>query len=613
MGTLQMHAENIFPIIKKWLYSDKDIFVRELVSNACDALSKLQILQRSEELDLGESPFEIHVLVNRDDKTIRIIDNGIGMTANEVEQYIAQVAFSGAESFMQKYQTSNEKDQIIGHFGLGFFSAYMVASSVEIHTLSYKEGSQAVHWKCDEGSFEYTLDSSDRQERGTEIILHVAEEHKEYLQDHRIEEILRRYCSFLPFPLHFGDVHVNNKEPLWLKSASECSEEDYLEFYRHLYPMDPDPSFWVHLDVDYPFHMKGVLYFPKLDRRHMNERDHGIQLFCNRIFVTKGCQDLLPSYLDVLKGAIDSPDIPLNVSRSFLQMNPTVRQISAHIAKKIADQLKRLFNNDRDRFLKIWSDTEAIIKVGAMQDTKFFRMVEDILVWKSLDGTWKSLKELSESNTTIFYVHEDRPAPQLLDLYKDRGVELIEAHPLLDSHFFLFIEREMNTRFPSLKFQRVDAELHSQLIDTSKGNDLLDVEGKTEATKLVECAKRLMSEEGLEIEAKGLHSKKMFGVVLMNEQQRRLRDIMNTNAETKMSGISRTLVLNTNHPLCSALPSLEKRETPLAQQLMRGMYRLVLLGQREMPPEMLKEYVEEATCLMMKAARIDGEEEISKS
>jgi len=613
VGTLQMHAENIFPIIKKWLYSDKDIFVRELVSNACDALSKLQILQRSEELDLGESPFEIHVLVNRDDKTIRIIDNGIGMTANEVEQYIAQVAFSGAESFMQKYQTSNEKDQIIGHFGLGFFSAYMVASSVEIHTLSYKEGSQAVHWKCDEGSFEYTLDSSDRQERGTEIILHVAEEHKEYLQDHRIEEILRRYCSFLPFPLHFGDVHVNNKEPLWLKSASECSEEDYLEFYRHLYPMDPDPSFWVHLDVDYPFHMKGVLYFPKLDRRHMNERDHGIQLFCNRIFVTKGCQDLLPSYLDVLKGAIDSPDIPLNVSRSFLQMNPTVRQISAHIAKKIADQLKRLFNNDRDRFLKIWSDTEAIIKVGAMQDTKFFRMVEDILVWKSLDGTWKSLKELSESNTTIFYVHEDRPAPQLLDLYKDRGVELIEAHPLLDSHFFLFIEREMNTRFPSLKFQRVDAELHSQLIDTSKGNDLLDVEGKTEATKLVECAKRLMSEEGLEIEAKGLHSKKMFGVVLMNEQQRRLRDIMNTNAETKMSGISRTLVLNTNHPLCSALPSLEKRETPLAQQLMRGMYRLVLLGQREMPPEMLKEYVEEATCLMMKAARIDGEEEISKS
>lgn len=331
---LQIHSENILPIIKKWLYSDKDIFLRELISNSCDAIYKVKLLQDRGEIPVEENnEFRIDVKSDKDKKTLTISDNGVGMTEEEVEKYIAQIAFSGAEDFLSKYQTNQEQDQFIGHFGLGFYSSYMVSSQVDVETLSYRPGSEPVFWSCD-GSAEYTIEKGSRQTRGTDIILHVDADSEEYLEKNRLKEILHHYCDFLPYPIYLDGERINTQEPLWVKSPSSCTDQEYLDFYRHLYPGEEDPLFWVHLNVDYPFHLKGILFFPKLRRDYETEKNT-VKLFCNRVFVSDNCKDVIPNYLMALRGVIDSPDIPLNVSRSYLQMDRTVKQLGSHISKKI--------------------------------------------------------------------------------------------------------------------------------------------------------------------------------------------------------------------------------------------------------------------------------------
>ena len=344
-NTLSIHSENILPIIKKWLYSDKNIFIRELISNACDALNKVKILKEQGAIQSDESDLKVSVQIDKANRTITIADTGIGMTAEEVEKYIAQIAFSGAEEFINKYKSQVEKDPIIGHFGLGFYSAYMVAKTVDIQTRSYQPDASAVFWSCD-GTSTYEIDAGSKASRGTEIVLHIDEESSEFLEESTLKELMIRFCRFLPFPIELNGQSIDNKAPLWMKSPSECTDNDYLNFYRALFPMDPDPIFWIHLNVDYPFTLKGILYFPKIHRR-FDSKESSIKLFCNRVFVSDNCSDILPDYLMILRGAIDSPDIPLNVSRSYLQVDKNVRQLSSHISKKVSDRLTSLYKTDR--------------------------------------------------------------------------------------------------------------------------------------------------------------------------------------------------------------------------------------------------------------------------
>ena len=376
-NNLSIHSENILPIIKKWLYSDKDIFLRELVSNACDALNKVRIILG----DVGE--FKVSISIDAKGRTITVADTGIGMSEEEVEKYIAQIAFSGAEEFVEKYKSQTEKDPIIGHFGLGFYSAYMVAAKVEIDTLSYLPDAKPVFWSCD-GSSSYSIGAGKRESRGTQITLQIDEQSSEYLEESKLRELLHRHCSFMPFPIDLNGKALGNQEPLWLKSPNECTEKEYLTFYRQLFPTDPEPIFWIHLNVDYPFHLQGILYFPKIHRK-FDTNESAIKLFCNRVFVSDNCKDILPDFLMILRGAIDSPDIPLNVSRSYLQVDKNVRQLSSHISKKVSDKLNQLYKTDREKYIASWPDIEMIVKLGLLQDEKFYDKIKDILIWKTRD------------------------------------------------------------------------------------------------------------------------------------------------------------------------------------------------------------------------------------
>lgn len=578
--SLKIHSENILPIIKQWLYSDKEIFIRELVSNACDAGSKFKMIT-------GNSDVSINIDIDKKAKTLTITDTGIGMSADEVEKYIAQIAFSGAEEFVEKYQKSEGSDGVIGHFGLGFYSAYMVASSVEIDTLSYVEGSKAAKWICD-GSSTYTLEEGARTERGTAITLHINEESLEYLETERIRSILKKHCAFLPFALFLDGERINDKEPLWLKSPKECTDEEYLDFYKALYPGESDPLFWIHLNVDFPFHLQGILYFPKM-RRNFDTTKNTIQLFCNRVFVSENCKDLIPDFLMVLQGAIDSPDIPLNVSRSMLQMNSTVRQLAAHISKKVSDKLKDLHDNDFEAFSSKWPDIEVIIKMGALQDQKFFERVQEIAIWKNLDGKWRHLNDYLESHEKeyagrVFYTSDEKNEPACLKLYKDKGIEVLYTHPMIDGHFIPHLERGLKEKHPTLSFRRVDAETPDLLLGDEEALD-------PELTALV---KTHLGKEDVEIEGKSLSNNELFGFVAFDEDSRRMRDMMQMYSEesSMMMPAKKTFILNTSSPLAKALPDLDKKNPELAKELVHEMYELSLLSQREMAPEDLPGFLE---------------------
>lgn len=603
-GTLEIHSENILPIIKKWLYSDKEIFVRELVSNATDAIQKLKVLKDAGEAEVPEE-FRIDIQIDKPNKILRFIDNGIGMDAEEVQKYIAQIAFSGAEEFVEKYKDSQGKDQFIGHFGLGFYSAYMVADKVEIDTQSYKTGKESAFWSCD-GSAEYILEKGKREKPGTEISLYINKDSEEFLEESRLKTILQNYCSFLPYPIYLNDQRINTHEPLWMKAPSECTEKDYLDFYRYLYPFEDDPLFWVHLNADYPFHLKGILYFPTI-KRDFDVTKATVKLFCNRVFVSDNCKDVLPEYLTVMRGVIDSPDIPLNVSRSYLQVDNTVRQLSAHISKKVSDSLSTLFKTNKDKFISSWKDIAPIAKLGAIQDEKFFDRVKDTLIWKTLEGSWKTIPEYLELNQSqtkdkILYTLDEKQSGKLASVYNQKKIDVLIADSRIDPYLFSVFEKKNS----SVQFKRLDSAIDDALIDKSREKTILDASGKTEAGHLADFFRRRLNNEKVEIEAKSLTADDLPGIVVIDENERRLRDYMQAIHTDGMPPMNpkKTFVVNTNHPLISALPALEKNHPELAEQLAKEVYELSCLSQKEMDTHTVQEFIHQTTELLNSLVKI---------
>ncbi len=600
-GTLKIHTENILPIIKKWLYSDKDIFVRELVSNACDAIQKCRVLRDHGELDTPDDAFRIDIQVDKSAHTLTFTDNGIGMTAEEVEKYIAQVAFSGAEEFIGKYSTQNEKDQIIGHFGLGFYSSYMVAENVAIDTLSYQNGSEPAFWTCD-GSTSYTLDKGSRDSRGTQITLSVGKENEEFLEESRLRSILQHTCAFLPFPIFLNGAQINKKQPLWLKNPSDCTDAEYLEFYRSLYPAESDPIFWIHLNVDYPFHLKGILYFPKITRR-FDWNQNTIKLFCNRVFVSDNCKDLIPDYLMILQGAIDSPDIPLNVSRSTLQMDRTVRQLSQHISKKVSDRLSSLYAMEREKFQKAWPDIEMIIKLGMLQDEKFYERSKDFLIWKNSKEEWTTVQEYLERHKEqykgkVFYSAEDQLQSHALELYKQRGIEILKASSLVDTPLINLLEDKID----DVKFQRIDSAIDDTLVDSSREKTLLDAEGRTESFKIADFIRSKLKLDNLTVEAKSLTSDSVPALLIIDEEMRRMRETMALAQQAMPPHFvpKRTFVVNTNNKLVQSIYQLKEKDPVLAKEMVQHLYELSLLSQRELDPSTLSQFVARSSQILEK-------------
>lgn len=596
-GTLRVNTENILPIIKKWLYSDKEIFIRELISNSCDALNKLTILRDKGETSFSDDELRIDLVIDKKNGTLKFIDTGLGMTSDEVEKYIAQVAFSGAEEFIEKYKSKEEKDQIIGHFGLGFYSAYMVAKKVDINTLSYKDGSESALWSCD-GTSSYTLEKGTRSSRGTEITLYIGEEDQDYLEESRIREILNRYCAFLPFPIYLNNNRVNHQEPLWLKPASECTDSQYLDFFRQLYPTEPNPVFWIHLNVDYPFHLKGILFFPKIHKK-LEFGKNSIQLYCNRVFVSDNCKDLIPEYLMVLRGVIDSPDIPLNVSRSTLQMDRTVRQLSSHISKKVADRLSTIYRNDREKFVSTWEDIELVIKLGTIQDEKFYEKSKEFLIWKNLTNEWTTLEEYLERAShkhanKVFYTTEQHKASAFLSLYQNKGIEVLYANSHVDTALMSFLE----SKHPSVKFQRIDGAIDATILDAEREKMLLDANGKTEAVKIADYIKSALDLE--KVEAKSLASDHLPGFILMDEEMRRMRDYFALSADMPLPPQTKTFVVNTNSKLINSIYGLKDKDPDLAKNILQQVYELSLLSQKELDPAQLAQFIERSNANLEK-------------
>lgn len=601
--TLKIHTENLLPIIKKWLYSDKEIFVRELVSNACDAIQKCKVLRDHGELSATDDSFRIDIVVDRQAKTLKFTDTGIGMTAEEVEKYIAQIAFSGAEEFLGKYKTNSEKDQIIGHFGLGFYSAYMVASKVTIDTLSYREGAEPALWSCD-GAATYQLERGTRSIRGTEITLHVEKESEEFLEEKRLREILTRYCAFLPYPIYLNGSKINKDDPLWLKNAADCTTQDYLQFYHTLYPMDPDPIFWIHLNVDYPFHLKGILYFPKVTKQ-FNFSDKALRLFCNRVFVSDNCKDLLPDYLTVLRGALDSPDIPLNVSRSALQMDSTVRSLAQHIAKKVCDRLANLHATEKERFLQAWPDIESIVKFGILQEDKFYERAKPFLIWKNSKEEWTTIEEYLERHKEkykgkVYYTAHLAEKTPFLDLYLKQDIEVLNAGALLDPPLMNFLEQKLS----DVKFQRIDGGIDDIVLDASREKTLLDADGKTEATKIADFIRSKLQPIDIDVEAKSLASDALPAFVVIEEEMRRMKETFQLTQRSFAGSLpsKHTFVVNTNSKLIHSLMQLKEKDPALAKEMVHHLYDLSLLGQKELEPTQLSPFIHRAGQILEKMA-----------
>jgi molecular chaperone HtpG len=599
-NSLSIHSENILPIIKKWLYSDKDIFIRELVSNATDALNKVKVLKEAGEAVRGAEEYEIQISIDKEAKTITIADTGIGMTEEEVEKYIAQIAFSGAEEFAAKYQSQTEKDPIIGHFGLGFYSAYMVAAKVEIQTVSYRADATPVFWSCD-GSSSYTIGQGTKSSRGTEIILHLNEDNLEYLEEEKLESLLERYCSFMPFPISLNEKGIDNKPPLWMKAPSECSDADYKEFYSRLFPTDASPLFWVHLNVDYPFNLKGILYFPRTNKRY-DAKEAAIKLFCNRVFVSEHCNEFLPDYLMILKGAIDSPDIPLNVSRSYLQVDQNVKQLSSHIAKKVADRLTVFLRQDREKYIEAWGEIELFLKLGILRDEKFYDRAKDLLIWKNSLDEWTTATDYLERSKSkkIYYALSEQSTP-ILQMYKDKKIEVLFSSSYVDTGLIPFIESKMECTF-----SRIDGGLNEALLDPEKETTLLDSDRKTLSARLASFFAQAIGDAQIQVEAKSLASDQIPAVLLLDEKQRRMRDyIQLTIGKTDdVLQPKKTFVVNTNSKLIQAIEKLQGTKPEIAKDLAQGIYNLSLISGREIQPEAIDRIMTQQSSILEKLASL---------
>lgn len=617
-GNISVDSENLFPIIKKWLYSDKDIFLRELVSNGCDAITKLKKLASIGDAAIGEDEkFKVTVSVFKNAKKLVISDNGIGMTAEEIDKYINQIAFSGASDFLAKYKEEDDKGaQIIGHFGLGFYSAFMVADSVEIDSLSYRDGAKAAKWTCD-GSMEFEMVDGERTERGTTITLNIAEDSMEFLEEHTIRSVLHKYCSFLPIEIYIesdkteecdcGHDHdheceheheepkpINNTNPLWMKKPSECTDEEYKEFYRNVFMDFNEPLFWIHLNVDYPFNLKGILYFPKINHEFSGQEGQ-IKLFNNQVFVADNVKEVIPEFLMLLKGVIDCPDLPLNVSRSFLQNDGYVKKISSHITKKVADKLSSIYNTEKENYEKYWDDINIFIKYGCLRDEKFYDKVKDIIIYKDLNDKYVTLDEYldGKEEKDVYYVSDPITQSQYINMFKNQGLNAVILPSMMDNHFISFIEMKQ----AGVKFKRIDSAI----------NDISDTEEKDEAAKeqeekLIEKFKNEINDDSLKIEVQSLKDDSIPAVILLGEQSRRMQEMYRSYGQ-QMAGMADmfkdefTLVLNSNNSLIKKIDELNEEDSTL---VIDHVYDLAKISHSPLNAEQMTRFIERSNKLLEK-------------
>ncbi|MEN9223413.1 MAG: molecular chaperone HtpG, partial [Thermostichus sp. BF3_bins_97] len=540
--------------------------------------------------------------LDKEAKTLSVADNGIGMTAEEVKKYINQVAFSSAEEFIHKYKGKEAEQAIIGHFGLGFYSSFMVSRRVEIDTLSYQPGSTPVNWACD-GTTAFTLSDSERASVGTTVTLHIAPDDEEYLEPSRIRELIRKYCDFIPIPIKLNGEVLNKQKPLWKTSPSELKDEDYLEFYRYLYPFQEDPHFWVHINTDYPFIVQGILYFPKL-RPDIDPTKGQVKLFCNQVFVQDNCEEVIPRFLLPLRGAIDSPDIPLNVSRSFLQNDRTVRRIGDHVAKKVGDRLNELYKENHEKYVKVWPDISLFMKFGAMNSDKFFAQIKDILIFRLAGSapdqpeylTLQSYLERTQDkqNKRVYYATDEAAQSAYIDLHRSQGLEVLMLDSWIDSHFSSFLEREYKE--DGVQFKRVDSELDETLLDKDKAAEIVDpVTNKTRSEKLVDLFKQALGKDKLQVKAEALKSESVPAMILLPEALRRLQELNAMMQQKPLEFLEEhTLILNTAHPLVQNLQTLsdEGRDPDLIALICNQIYDLALITQKSFDPASARAFVQ---------------------
>ena len=672
-GNLSINSDNIFPIIKKWLYSDHDIFVRELISNGCDAITKLKKLDMMGEYSIPEDyKAKIEVVVNPEEKTLKFIDTGIGMTADEVEEYITQIAFSGATEFLEKYKDKTTEDDMIGHFGLGFYSAFMVADEVHIDTLSYKEGAAPVHWTCDGGT-EYDMEEGTKNTVGTEITLFLNEDSVAFSNEYRVREVIEKYCSFMPVEIFLSrenaeqeyetileselrdddvvvehiheeakmeekenengekemvevspavdkvkinkrPVSLSDTTPLWSKHPNECTKEEYIDFYRKVFMDYKEPLFWIHLNMDYPFNLKGILYFPKINTEY-ESIEGTIKLYNNQVFIADNIKEVIPEFLMLLKGVIDCPDLPLNVSRSALQNDGFVNKIADYISKKVADKLSGMCKTDRESYEKYWDDISPFIKFGCLKDEKFCDKMSDYILFKNLDHKYMTLKDLvpeeekTEENaekkaeekekTTIYYVTDEQQQSQYINMFKKEGMDAVLLTHNIDSAFISQLEQ----RNQNVKFQRIDADLTEGLKEDVSEEDAKALEEKKET--LTEVFRKALSNDKLEVKVEKLKHENVAAMVTLSEESRRMQEMMRMynmyGMDPSMFGTDVTLVLNANHPLVQyVLENKEGEHTPMfCQQL----YDLAMLSNKPLNPEEMTAFINRSNEIMMLLAK----------
>ena len=574
-GNISIHTENIFPIIKKFLYSDHEIFLRELVSNAVDASQKIKRLSSIGEFNGELGDLKVKVSFDKDKKTITISDNGIGMTAEEIKKYINQIAFSGATEFVEKYKDQGDDKGIIGHFGLGFYSAFMVAKEVEIISKSYQDGAEAATWKCD-GSTEYTIGPAKKKTRGTDIILHIAEDSEEFLEEFKLKSILEKYGKFLPIEIEFGDKVINNPNPIWTKSPSDLTDEDYLKFYEELYPFQEKPLFWIHLNVDYPFNLTGILYFPKVKNEMQLQREK-ISLYSRQVFITDEVKDIVPEFLMLLHGVIDSPDIPLNVSRSFLQADSNVKKINSYITKKVADKLAELFKSDRPAFEEKFANIGLFIKYGMISDEKFLEKAKDFCLVQDTNNKYFTLDEYSEEvqaaqtdkdgNKVYLYTTDVEQQDAFIQSAQNKGYSVIKLDTLIDSHFI----NTMESKLEKTQWKRVDADAVDKLIDTGITLEAILSDAQKESVKKV--FEETLNDKQKVVAVEAMSPDELPAIVTQNEFMRRMSDMSKTGGGGMgMFGAmpnTYNITINANHPLISKLADLkdESEQKALAKQI----------------------------------------------
>ena len=649
-GNLSINSENLFPIIKKWLYSDHDIFFRELISNGCDAVTKVQKLEVMGEYQLQEGEkFRVDVIVNPEEKTLKFIDNGIGMTADEVKEYITQIAFSGATDFLEKYKDKTNEDQIIGHFGLGFYSAFMVADKVTIDTLSYQEGAEPVFWECD-GDSEYSMSKGSRTTRGTEITLYLNEDSYEFSNEYRAREVITKYCSFMPVEIYLSkeggeqeyqtiekdelreddviaetiveDEKTEEKEnengeketvvvsprterykinkrpslmndihPLWTKHPNDCTDEEYKEFYRSVFHDYKEPLFWIHLNMDYPFNLKGILYFPKINMEY-ESIEGTIKLYNNQVFIADNIKEVIPEFLMLLKGVIDCPDLPLNVSRSALQNDGFVKKISDYITKKVADKLSGMCKTDRESYEKYWDDINPFIKFGCIKDDKFNEKMKDYIIYKDLDGKYISLDEYLETakdkhENQVFYVTDELQQSQYINMFKEQGLNAVILKNPIDQPFISRLEEAMKDK--NVKFRRIDTDLADVFKETASEDDKKVLE--EDQTKLTDIFKKALGVEALDVKVEKLKNADTSAMITLSEDMRRMQDMMKMYgmSQGQMGTEGQTLVLNANNALVQYV--LNNPEGEHVNMFCQQIYDLALLSHCPLSAEAMTKFV----------------------